>query len=446
MKSKPAVISIIGAASTTFGPKVLRDIINHPEVEGSAFRFMDIDEEHLEIYTRLAHRINDRIDHKVVIESTTDRKEALKDADYVIITVETQRNELWKQDLAIPRKHGIRQVYGELGGPGGLFHSLRQIPVHLDIARDIEEICPNAVLMIESNPLNRICLALERYANVGQILGLCHGVEIVLAQFGERFFNVAVEEMDVTAAGTNHFTWILDLRLKATGEDLYPSLQSKLKGALDFWPLSQKLFEIYGYFPSCGDTHIGEYLPYAHEFVYVPESRFDRSDRNVEERWKYFDRLSREGADLSEHLQEEEQQEELKLTEFFKPRTWADTFAFPIIAAIQANRLQRMNAVNVVNQGTILNLPSDVFVEVPAIVDRSGVRPLHIGELPKPLAALNRRDIEQTEMIVEAAVKGDRRFVLQAMLLDPVVDSLRGAERIVDEMLKMQADYLPQFA
>jgi len=447
MKGKPIIV-VIGGASLTFGTKTLRDIINHPQLDGSVFRLVDIDQEHLEVMTRLARRLADAVEHSVVIESTTDRREALGEADYVLISVEVERYKLWRQDFSLPVSLGVRQVTGELGGPGGLFHSLRQIPLHLDIARDIENICPEAMVMVESNPLNRICLAMRRYSRVGQILGLCHGVEIAQNFLG-RVLGLDTEDVVATAAGINHFTWILDLRLKATGGDLYPVLKEKLATCeATFHPLSRKLFEVYGYFPSPGDSHIGEYIPYAWELIGLEGPPLRDRSQDVKLRWQYLDKLSHgqkiKAKDYLEKQQEKE--EELRLMEFFKPRRWVDTLAFPIMAAIQTNKMRRMPAVNMLNQGTIANLPADVFVETPAIVDSSGVHPIQIGDLPRPLAAFCRRDIDQMELTVEAAVKGDRKLVLQAMLLDPVIDSVTVAERVLDEMMKAQAEYLPQFA
>jgi alpha-galactosidase len=445
MREKPTIV-VIGAASITFGPKVLRDLINHPQLDGSTLRFVDIDQEHLEIMTRLARRLCAAAGRTFTIESTPDRKVALKGANYVLISVEVEHYQLWKQDFTIPVSLGVRQVTGELGGPGGLFHSLRQIPLHLEIARDIETICPDAIVMVESNPLNRICLAMRRYSRVGQIIGLCHGVEIVQNYLG-RVLGLDTEDMMATAAGTNHFTWILDLRLETTGEDLYPALRTKLAGYdPSFEPLSRKLFEVYGYYPSCGDSHIGEYIPYAWEYLGLEGPPLDDRSQYVEERWRYLDKLSRGKEVEAGDYVEREKEVELRLTEFFQPRSWVDTLAFPILAAVQTNELHRMPAVNMLNWGTIANLPADVFVETPAAVDSSGVHPLRIGDLPKPLAALCRRDVDQMEWTVEAAVKGDRNLVLQAMLLDPVVDSVRTAERVLDEMMKAQAKYLPQFS
>lgn len=450
MAKRRPTITVIGAASTTFGPKVLRDILNHREVWGATFRFVDINVERLEIYDRLAHRISDILDEPISIQSTTDRREVLAGSDHVIISVDTGHYKTWELDFSIPVKHGIRQVQGELGGPGGLFHSLRQIPLHLEIARDIEELCPEAMVMICSNPLNRICLALERYANVGQIVGLCHGVEMALYLYLNRILGIEGDDMDVTAAGTNHFTWVLDIRRKSTGEDLYPFVRQRLAEIESGeQPLTRKLLEVYGYLPSCLDSHFGEYIPYAYEFCDLDSLDFGRRLEQEEKRWQYLRDLVEDRTQWDTYQQYLGDQavfsEELRLDDFFKPRSWADTLAFPIIAAMVSHRLHRMPAVNMLNCGTIANLPSDVFVETPAVVDASGVWPLRIGELPKPLAAFCRRDIDQMELTVEAAVKGDRNLVLQAMLLDPVVDSVRSAERVLDELLKAHAPHLPQF-
>jgi alpha-galactosidase len=466
VKAKPT-ITVIGAASTTFGPKVLRDILNHPQVGGCTFRFVDLNEERLAIYDRLARRLNEVLERPVSIQSTTKRREALAGSDYVILSVDTGHYKTWELDFSIPARLGVRQVLGELGGPGGLFHSLRQIPVHLDITRDIEALCSQAMVMVCSNPLNRICLALERHARVGQIVGLCHGVEMALYLYLNRVLGIEGDDMEVTAAGTNHFTWILDLRRRSSGEDLYPLMRERLAEIeMDDQPLSRKLLEVYGVFPGCLDSHIGEYIPYAYEFCGLEGLNFDGHLEQEEKRWHYLRDLAEDrvawdtyarylrdfgtdsdSGDTSAQAGDQAVlSEELRLDDFFGPRSWADTLAFPIIAAIESHTLHRMPAVNMLNCGTITNLPRDIFVETPAVVDGSGIRPICIGELPQPLAAFCRRDIDQMELAVEAAVTGDRNLVLQAMLLDPVVDSVRVAERVLDEMLKAHADCLPQFS
>lgn len=444
-------ITIIGAASTTFGPKVLRDILNHPQMGGSTLHFVDINEGRLATYDKLAHRLNEYLDVPVQIESTTDRREVLSGSDYVIITVDTGHYRTWQQDFSVPVKHGSRQILGELGGPGGLFHSLRQIPLHLEIARDIRELCPGATVMVTSNPLNRICLALERHADLGQILGLCHGVEMALYLYLDRVMGIAGDDMEVTAAGTNHLTWILDLRRKETGEDLLPLMRERLSGIDDDeQSLSRRLLDVYGYFPGTLDSHAGEYISYAWEFYGIRGIDFSEHLAQEANRWKYLEDLANNNAEWDKFEQAYGNQRllsaELRLDPFFAPRSWADTLAFPIIAAKTTNVFHRLPAVNMLNTGQINNLPRGIFVETPAVVDGGGVYPLSIGDLPQPLAAFSRRDIDQTELIVEAAVRGDRNLVLQAALLDPVAESIRQAEAMIDEMLRLNAEYLPQFA
>ncbi|MDE2852847.1 MAG: hypothetical protein OXN88_01615 [Chloroflexota bacterium] len=450
MVDKPTV-AIIGAASTTFGPKVLRDILNHPQIGGSTLRFVDINEERLAIYDKLAQKLNEYLEAPIQIVSTTDRREVLSGSDYVIITVDTGHYRTWQQDFSVPVRYGSRQILGELGGPGGLFHSLRQIPLHLEIARDISELCPDAMVMVTSNPLNRICLALERYADLGQILGLCHGVEMALYLFLNRVMGVDGDDMEVTAAGTNHLTWILDLRRKDTGADLLPLMKERLSRIDDDeQALSRKLLEVYGYFPGTLDSHAGEYISFAWEFYGLKGIDFSGHRTQEANRWQYLRDLANNDAEWDKFEQaygdQSDLSAELRLDPFFAPRSWADTLAFPIIAAATTNEFHRLPAVNMVNTGQINNLPRGVFVEAPAVVAGGGIYPVSMGDLPQPLAAFNRRDIDQAELIVEAAVHGDRNLVLQAVLMDPVVESVTQVEAMVDEMLRLNADYLPQFA
>jgi alpha-galactosidase len=450
MKQKP-VITIIGAASTTFGPRILRDMFNIPAVGGSTVRFVDINAERLEIYTRLANKINEYLDDPCIIEATTDRKAALKGSNYVILSVDTGHYSTWEQDFKIPVNNGVRQILGELGGLGGLFHSLRQIPLHLQIAQDIAELCPNALVMVTSNPLNRICLAMQRYGGLKNVVGLCHGVEMSLYLFLNRVMEVEGDDMEAVAAGTNHLTWILDLRRKADGEDLYPLLKDSLrKLQTDEQMLSRTLLDVYGYFPGTLDSHAGEYIPYAYEFARKQGIDFDAHRDQEQKRWIFLRELA-EGEQLSQdfealHGSQGALSRELQIENFFAKRNWTDTLAMPIIAALESNQHHRMPALNLLNDGQIDNLPRGVFVETPCVVDSSGMHPITIGRLPAPLAAFCRRDIDQMELTVEAGVSGNRNLVLQAMLLDPVVDHVGNARRAMDSLFKENTPFLPQFA
>lgn len=493
--NRPPVITIIGAASITFGTKVLTDMVNHPQLDGATLRFVDINDRRLQTYTALAKLVEQRVDHSINIESSTDRRRMLPGSDFIMISVENSRYDRWEEDYRIPRELGSGQVYAELGGPGGMFHAFRQIPLHLEIGRDIAELCPQALVTVESNPLNRICLALERYTDVGTIVGLCHGVEITSNTFLPRVLEVPGEQIETTAAGTNHQVWILDMWNRATGEDLYPEFRRRMarrgdpapadsgRGSLgptgepanngglaessgtaqtgspaartlmDTWDPSGRerfcctLFDLFGLYPAPGDTHVGEYYPFASEYVPADAGRFRRRKTTDEERWAYFERVVAGDVSLDSYGRDESHEaEELRLEDIIRPRSWVDTLGFPIFAAMTSNQRTRMPAVNMMNTGQIDNLPRGYFVETPAVVDGGGVRPIAVGDLPSPPVLYNRRDIDQTELVVEAAATGDRKLALQAMLADPTADSIPRAEKILDAMLKTQAEALPQFA
>lgn len=449
MKNHRPVITILGAASITFGTKVLTDMVNHSELDGAELRFVDVDEEHLGIYTEVARRLEQKLDHSFVITADTGRTRMLPQSDYVIVSVETSRYQLWNQDFELPRKLGSRQVSAELGGPGGLFHSLRQIPLHLEISRDIASLCPDAYVFVESNPLNRICFAMSRYGGLKRVVGLCHGVEVTTNFVIQPIIDVPGSDIQTVAAGTNHLVWILDMRRQSTGEDLYPLLHEKLKGYdPSVEPLSRKLFELYGYFPAPGDTHIGEYLPFAHEYTLYHQENLEAADRLNEQRWQHFREVAAGKRDIDDYHTDETgiHAPENRFGKVVRPRSWVDTLVFPIMSSLVSNRSRRMPAVNVVNSGQISNLPSGFFVETPAFVDAGGIRAMQVGELPRELAHFNRRDIEQTELIAEAAVSGSRRLLLQAALADPIAESVTVTEKIVDAMLEAQKEFLPQFA
>jgi len=423
-------IVIIGAASATFGPKVLRDIAHFTELKGSTLSLVDIDEPALEAYRRVTELVNEAAGAELTIEASTDRRDVLAGADFVLTSFAPRRNELWQQDWEIPARHGIRQVYGENGGPAGLFHTMRNTPLLLDVCHDMEELCPEAVLLNHTNPESRLCMAAARYSTV-RVMGLCHGVMISLPRVAS-LTGVPLEEIDVTAAGINHFVWVLEMRRRDTGEDLYPAWKQALSAAPpDVLPLSRLMWDRFGLFPSPDDHHIAEYLPFAYEVAGGSRPDFSARDRG---------RVARVARWKQQASGEE------TLDEYFRGHSWADTLAFRIIDGLVNDRGHWLEAVNVVNEGRITNLPDDAIVEVPALIDRHGVHALHVGPLPEPIAALLKREILVQEVAVEAAVKGDRCLALQALLIDPMVRDARGAEAMLDEILTLQADYLPQFA
>jgi alpha-galactosidase len=432
---RPTKIVFIGAASVSFGPAMIHDALLTPELRGSTLWLVDIDGESLEVMAAYARRLNGSLGAGLEIKHTTDRAEALPDAEFVITSFAVRRDDLWRLDFQIPLKYGLKQVLGENGGPGGLSHSLRNIPIILDIARDMERLCPNALLLNFTNPESRMCLAVSRYTNV-RCVGLCHGIGMAQTTIGKAL-DLPPEEVDPKAAGLNHFTWVLDLRRKDTGEDLYPAFKQAIaeknvqvvgmEGEYQ-WEvkLCRHLMETFGYFPSPSDDHVGEYLPYAWEYCGLEGYDFDAADRHREASWK---RLRRVAAGDADGL----------------PIKSSGEFAFPIIASMLTGRNDLILAVNVRNDGLIGNLPDWAIVEVPAIAAPDGVRGVHMGDLPCGIAALCSTQVGVQDLTIEAAVHGSRRLALEALLVDPVVDSLVAAEKTLDELLRVHAPYLSLF-
>lgn len=425
---RPAKIVVIGAGSASFGLSTLCDAVNTPEVRGSTLVLVDINEEALDTIAALAHKLNEESGAGLQIYHTTDRTEALPGADFVIISIAVNREELWKLDWQVPIKHGVKHTLGENGGPGGLFHTMRNIPIILDICHDIEHLCPDALVLNFTNPVPRICMAIDRFTNVNAV-GLCHGIGGQLHRLAQ-VMGVDPANLDAKAAGLNHFTWILDLRLRDSGDDAYPLLRRRLADYdPDFQPLSRMLFDAFGFFPSPGDDHVGEYLSFATEYCPMHGYDFAAAERYKTANWERIRRLVKGEEPVAALLNHRSGER-----------------AFHIIAGILSNSNHLELAVNVANNGLISNLPCDAIVEVPAVISASGVRGVSMGMLPMGIAALCQTQVSVQELAVTAGVTGDREIARQALLADPVIHSAEAADRILDELLSLEAQYLPQFS
>jgi alpha-galactosidase len=430
-------IVLIGAGSISFGTSMLRDLFAAREpLWGSTICLVDVNSEALQVMTQVARRLNEMTGEPFTIQATTDRCEVLPGAQFVIISVAVRRNERWRLDFQIPLEHGVKQVLGENGGPGGLFHAMRNIPLLLDICHDIERLCPNALVLNFTNPEGRLCLAASRYTNL-RFIGLCHGIGMAQTAIGQ-VLDLPPEEIDPKAGGLNHFSWILDLRRTSTGVDLYPTfkqvmVEKKMTSVNDNGhhfgvKLSHFLMDTFGFWPLPSDDHVGEYLSYAWEYCGLEGYDFDRAERRAAENWQRLRRWAG-GREAPDDLLQSPSGER----------------AIPIIAGVLNNTHQHELSVNVPNAGLIPNLPDWAIVEVPAVVDASGVHGLSVGPLPEPIAAMCLTQATIMDRVVEAGVHGDRRAALEALLLDPVVNSISQAEAILAEMLEVHREFLPQF-
>lgn len=427
-------ISLIGAGSASFGLKTIFDIAQAEDLNGSTLVLIDINKKKLDIMKKVAEKLDERFNANLKIEASTNAKEVLSGSQFVVISAEKERMKRWYIDFRIPSKYGFKHVIGECGGPGGLAHTLRVIPLILEICRDIEDYCANALVLNYTNPEGRICLGISRYTKL-KAVGLCPGIYETIEKISP-LMGVDPDKVEAIAAGLNHFTWILDLRLK-DGRDLYPLLREKLSENPEFEPLCQELFHTFGLFPSPGDNHVGEYVPYAWEKTPV-EVRGLNWLRSIDKGGKRFERVS---SIASGKMPEEEFKE---LSDQYLLRT--RSMAVKIMVSVTENKRYMEYAVNLPNKGYITNLPENVIVEVPGIVDASGVRGVGIGALPKGIAALCQLQATIQELSVEAAAEGSYHKALQALLVDPVINHLDNAKVMLRELLDAHAPLLPQFA
>jgi alpha-galactosidase len=421
--SNLAKIVFIGAGSMSFGLSTFRDQFNTKALAGCTLVLVDTNPDNLRRMTALAHMMNDTGGSGLKIESTTDRRAALDGARFVICSIVIDRNKYWRYDYDIPDKYGIRQTLGENGGPGGLFFTMRNMPPIFDLVRDMEELCPDALLINYANPESRIVLALARYTKIKH-LGLCHGIFMArgdICHILGRWWH----DLELWAAGLNHFQWVLEVRDRWTGEDLYPLLREKEKTFdPDDMKLTRKLFHAYGYWPTCGDEHLGEHLAYGWEGTRGgPDLITDQKNRD--ELRETIDGVLAGTREL--------------------PKDWREPVAersVNVIDGMLNNRNTYLESAVVYNNGAIPNLPADLAVEVPAVVSAAGVFPVSLGPLPDKLADLLRPAAAAQQAAVEAAVHGSKELALQALLLDPAVNSTDAAVKLLDELWEINKGFI----
>ncbi len=459
----PTKIVVIGAGSASFGLNTLAALVRSERLRSSHLALVDLNAESLALVRRLAERLNREWDADMTITTHARHAEALDGAEFVVLSIEVPpREELWKSDYEIPLKYGVRQPYAENGGPGGFAHAARNIGPVMEIARDMEQTCPDAWLVNFTNPMMRICDAVARYSSI-KVVGLCHQIHagygmvgLVLADYldidvpeGEisthahpaiwpllmQVARQAMERVDIKAAGLNHFTWMLDLRDKRTGDDLYP-LFAERWASFDptFEPLTRRVYDAFGRFPIPGDEHLCEYIPWVSDPLTRPWDKYEISlyDWDLMAQLREFslnDIAQMAGRQATiEHLRESDSEGALEMIE-------------NVAGAGNHYHL----AVNLPNVGQIGNLPEGAIVETPGLVSGMGVQGVNVGSLPEPIAELCRREIAVVRLCVDAAVHGDRQAALQCLLLDPVITDLDVAQRILDDYLETYREHLPQF-
>jgi len=438
-------IVLIGGGSVSWGPMMVTDLALAAGLEGSTITLMDVDSEALERVWRLSEMIVEKVHRDVTLEATTNRREALQDADYVVVTISAGGFETMSHDLAIPWKYGVRHAVGDTIGPGGLSRALRNIPIFLDIAQDMEAICPQAWLINYSNPMTTICRAITQETRI-KTIGLCHELfgTIHLLQ---AIFDRPREAIDVRVGGVNHLAWIVDLIVD--GEDGFPKLREYLaeNGPFnpvappagsspwvvfaDRWAVKMSLFLTFGALPAAGDRHVAEFFP-----SFITEKTGWGADFGVELTTVTHRKQLKEMAD--ERIQ--------KLLSGEEPLMLrrSPEAASPIIQSLETGE-ESIHVMNLPNRGQIANLPREAVVETMGVAGAHGAEGIAIGDLPTGVASIVRRLVDVQELTVEAGLTGDRALALQAMRLDPMVTDWDAAEKMLGELLEANRDWLPQF-
>lgn len=420
-------IALIGVGSVCFGASTVGDALYYKkELWGSTLALVDTDPEKLELMTYAAEKMNRNAGSPFEIISSTDRREVLAGSDFVVTSPAIERENLWETDWKIINGLGIKQTYGENGGPGALSHTLRNVPMMQAICDDIQALAPGAVVINFTNPEARLCTYFARYTQL-KFVGLCHqiyeGYRMV-----SRVLEISQEDLDIKAAGINHFTWMYDIRRKTTGEDLYPAFAEKLKSMPEnVEPMSRRLFDLYGMYPTAGDHHLAEFVSFGWEFQGLHGRDFVQTRKDKTDALEWL-----RGVKAGTRAIEE-------VVKGKSPESVAD-----VIAAMVTGSNHYEVSVDIVNHGCIPNLPADAVVEVPGVVSADGVRGLAMKALPEGIAAMIRTQITIGRLSVEAAVTGDRKKALQALLLDPVVDHIAVAEEALDQLLQAHKPYVSE--
>ncbi len=432
-----ARFAMIGAGSIVFCKTLMMDLMATKGLEGSTFVLMNRTEGKLRQMEAYAKEVIKENKLPFQVEATTDRRKALQGADYVVLMIQVGGIDAFQLDYEIPLKHGVDQCIGDTMGPGGVFRALRTIPVVLEIAKDVMELCPNALVLNYVNPMAMICWALGTVPGL-KFIGLCHGVQTTLDLIA-GYVGARKDEIDFLCAGINHMAWFL--KLEKQGTDLYPVLRECFEKPEYY--INEKVrgevFRHFGYFMTESTGHLSEYVPWFRSSeralkLYCDQPAFG-GESGAYYKWGRLIADKFSGADVLS-------QESKKLT----PRSVE--YCSYIVEAVETGRIFKLNG-NVRNEGFIKNLPEGCCVEVPIFVDKQGLHPTGVGMLPSQCAALNMTNVTVQGLTVEAAVTGDPELVMQAASLDPLTSAvltLNETREMTRELLQAESEYLPQFA
>ena len=432
-------ITFMGAGSTVFAKNVLGDSMVTPALENSVIALYDIDAQRLEESYLMLTSISNNLGNKATIEKycgVENRKEALRGANYVVNAIQVGLYDPCTIiDFEVPKKYGLRQTIGDTLGIGGIFRALRTIPVMLDFAKDMEEVCPNAWFLNYTNPMCMLTGAMLRYTPI-KTVGLCHSVQVCAPTLLDNVGMTWDDTIQTKIAGINHQAWLLEIT--KDGKDMYPEIKRLALENPDKYPNDKVRMEVmkrFGYYITESSEHNAEYMPF---FI---------KDKYPELIEKFNIPLDEYPRRCIEQIANWEKQRDQLTKDPHLTHTRTHEYASYIMEAMETNKPYKIGG-NVLNNGLITNLPRNAVVEVPCMVDKSGVNPTYIGDLPEQCAAMNRTNINVQLLTIEAAITKKKDYIYQAAFMDPHLQSELSIDHIVslcDDLIVAHEGWLPEY-
>jgi alpha-galactosidase len=430
-------ITLLGAGSF-FAQPLFTDILNIEGLDKGTIGLVDIDKRRLELSVKVLSKTIDLLGKKGwKIEASSERKKILKGSDYLINTIEVSGTQCVRYDNDIPLKYGIDQCIGDTVGPGGVMKALRTVPVYLDILKDVQKYCPQALILNYTNPMSILMLAASRQYSQ-PMLGLCHSVQFTSKNLA-GYINIPHEDLAFRCGGVNHIAWFTELSYK--GKNAYPMLfeAMKKKDVYEKDPVRFDIMKNFGFFVTESSGHFSEYVPYYRKRKDLIK-KFCR-DKYLGQSSFYADcwpKWRKDNDDIREQMISGKKQINTARSH---------EFAADIIEAHQFNRLKTVHA-TVPNTNLIPNLPLDGVVEVPVLIDKNGFTPTYFGNLPQQLAAISRSNMAVYELCVQGILNNDKESIIHAMILDPLsaaVCSPGEIRNMAQELFKAEKDFIPNW-
>lgn len=450
---QPKVV-VIGAGSLFFGRQSIWQMVHSPYLNQGTLALVDTDEERLSKMVKLAEMVARESNVSLKVEGSTDRRQVLPGADFVVLSFAEQSVKYRGIDCQVSLKYGIRMCSGDTIGPGGIFRAMRELPVIMECARDIEELCPDAWVINYINPSTVNGIALHRYAPKLKSFALCdsHHMPHKKAYYAVRagiigdrsgFSEEIDRKFDFRVAGVNHFTWLLKAEFE--GKDVMPTIAEAMRkaageennggdhGAKALYndAITYELYDIFGYIPTC-TAHTKEYVRYWQGHGKTPDAIPPLSIWETEDRYQRHDEMWRQVDDFLTG--------NVPIAEYMS--TFGPDHATDIIENMVGNLGKRF-FINTLNRGAVTNMSDDSFLELLCDVSMDGAKPVRVGEMPRGIRGMQELVLDTHELTAEAVVEQSYEKLRKAMLTDPLVNSISDADQIIKELLTLEREMIP---